>query len=260
MKNNNSENNVTDTDCTVIDEERRNNIGYLAQHRLFDQIPVLLKDISTPDYCALLTPDDEDDNENHCANHNKNHNHTDNLNHNENDSENHHLIENHNEKGNKNKKESNIDVRELGQRNEIDKNKGKNKDKDNANLSSSLLFPSLSSSPFSHSSSSSNCSHSLIRVHFTEESPESTETVFNTSAKSIDSINVTSLPPSPPATTCDEIILNMWMGPANTTSPLHHDPYHNILSQVIGCKYVRLYDPNMSDYLYPRKGRMSNNR
>ena len=111
MKNNNSENNLTDTDCTLIDEERRNNIGYLAQHRLFDQIPVLLKDISTPDYCALLTPDDEDDNENHCANHNKNHNDNDNLNHNENDNE--------------NKKESDIDVRELGQRNEIDKNKGK---------------------------------------------------------------------------------------------------------------------------------------
>ena len=41
MKNNHIKNNVTDTDCTVIDEERRNNIGYLAQHRLFDQIQVL---------------------------------------------------------------------------------------------------------------------------------------------------------------------------------------------------------------------------
>ena len=141
MKNDNIENNVTDSDCTVVYEERRSNIGYLAQHRLFDQIPVLLKDISTPDYCALLTPDDEDDNKNYCANHNKNHNDTDNENHNENDSENHHLIENHNEnhneKGNKNK-ESDINVRELGQSNEIDKNKGKNEDKDNANSSSSL--------------------------------------------------------------------------------------------------------------------------
>ena len=35
--------------------------AYLAQHQLFDQIPALRRDIMTPDYCALLLDDEEDD-------------------------------------------------------------------------------------------------------------------------------------------------------------------------------------------------------
>lgn len=35
--------------------------AYLAQHQLFDQIPALRRDIVTPDYCALLLEDEEDD-------------------------------------------------------------------------------------------------------------------------------------------------------------------------------------------------------
>lgn len=35
--------------------------AYLAQHQLFDQIPALRRDILTPDYCALLLEDEEDD-------------------------------------------------------------------------------------------------------------------------------------------------------------------------------------------------------
>jgi len=35
-------------------------IGYLAQHRLFMQIPLLVKDIIIPDYCALTGSDDQD--------------------------------------------------------------------------------------------------------------------------------------------------------------------------------------------------------
>lgn len=34
--------------------------AYLAQHQLFDQIPTLRRDIVTPDYCALLLADEED--------------------------------------------------------------------------------------------------------------------------------------------------------------------------------------------------------
>ncbi len=52
----------------------------------------------------------------------------------------------------------------------------------------------------------------------------------------------------------DDVEVNLWFGPAGTVSPLHTDPKHNILCQIFGEKYVRLYPETESPKIYPFEG------
>jgi len=58
--------------------------------------------------------------------------------------------------------------------------------------------------------------------------------------------------PKVPYIETSDVMLNIWMGPKGTRSPLHNDPYENIFAQVVGYKYFRLFPPCMTENVYPR--------
>eukprot|EP00941_MAST-03F_sp_MAST-3F-sp1_P004218 g4218.t1 len=53
--------------------------------------------------------------------------------------------------------------------------------------------------------------------------------------------------------------VNAWFGPKHTVSPLHYDPYQNVLCQVVGYKMVILVDAKYTDRLYRREKPRHNN-
>jgi hypothetical protein len=51
----------------------------------------------------------------------------------------------------------------------------------------------------------------------------------------------------------DQAVFGLWMGPANTLTPLHYDQKNVLLAQLYGRKRVKLISPLATDRLYCRK-------
>ncbi|PIA18323.1 Clavaminate synthase-like protein [Coemansia reversa NRRL 1564] len=49
----------------------------------------------------------------------------------------------------------------------------------------------------------------------------------------------------------DGVIVNIWIGPSETVSPLHYDVFDNVFAQIFGYKYFRLYSHRETPNLYP---------
>ncbi|KAI0086642.1 Clavaminate synthase-like protein [Irpex rosettiformis] len=54
----------------------------------------------------------------------------------------------------------------------------------------------------------------------------------------------------PPAND-EQLVTNVWLGPAGAVSPAHTDPFFNFYAQVVGKKTVWLSSPETSSYMYP---------
>ncbi|KAL7669803.1 hypothetical protein ACOME3_004750 [Neoechinorhynchus agilis] len=51
--------------------------------------------------------------------------------------------------------------------------------------------------------------------------------------------------------TTEVVDMNIWIGPADTISPLHQDPKPNLLCQIRGTKFVRMISPEYRAFVYP---------
>lgn len=51
---------------------------------------------------------------------------------------------------------------------------------------------------------------------------------------------------------------NVWMGTGGTRTPLHYDSYDNLMVQIVGYKYIRVYDTSETDNLYVIHGGQRN--
>ncbi|KAJ2081897.1 hypothetical protein H4R24_001993 [Coemansia sp. RSA 988] len=49
----------------------------------------------------------------------------------------------------------------------------------------------------------------------------------------------------------DGVVVNIWIGPSGTISPLHYDNFDNLFAQIFGYKYFRLYSHRETANLYP---------
>ncbi|GFU93109.1 lysine-specific demethylase 8 [Trichonephila clavipes] len=50
----------------------------------------------------------------------------------------------------------------------------------------------------------------------------------------------------------DDVDISVYFGPDGTISPLHFDHKYNLLAQVMGEKYIRIYSEDQTEFLYPR--------
>lgn len=193
-------------------------IGYLAQHDLFSQIPELRADVAVPDYCFADVPVDVDGQEG------------------------------------LNVKEDEEDGTGLARKRDFwttDNSSSTTTARQvTTTTSTSTQYNSVSDEktrtvlPSTLSSKDSSSHHDeQIQSNPSDHTNPTINSRLDTSPSTPRSLSSSSSPP--------QIHQNIWFG-TRTVTPLHHDPYSNILTQIHGTKYIRLYSPAYTARLYPR--------